>query len=96
MVITTTDGKLGRETSPLTTKHQVWGHLPPFFCAYTPEELFETPLELFETNPRGAACAGSVDCDVETLFETDLTLLGGNALKKHLLNILSCSIARYL
>ena len=66
----TIDGKLGSFYSPLTTKHQLWGHLPPFFCANTPEEMCETLPHLCETKSRGAAASGLTDCCGETLCET--------------------------
>ena len=71
MVITTTKGFSGRETSPATFKHQLWGHLPPFFCANTPEYLCETLPDLCETKIKGVAATQISNCGGETLCETD-------------------------
>jgi hypothetical protein len=66
----TTKGFSGRKTSPVTFKHQLWGHLPPFFCANTPEYLCETLPDLCETKMRGVAATQISNCDGETLRET--------------------------
>ena len=70
MATSTINEFLGRTTSPPTLKHQLWGHLPPFFCAYTPEKLCETLPHLCETKSRGAAASWLSDWCGETLCET--------------------------